>query len=39
MTALAENERLKQVLAAVQRAGGSPFIARKTDEGVRIEGI
>jgi|GEM_PF-6799887 len=39
MIALAENERLKQVLEAVQRAGGSPFIARKTDEGVRIEGI
>ena len=37
MIALAENERLKQVLEAVQRAGGSPFIARKTDEGVRIE--
>ena len=39
MIALAENERLKQVLEAIQRAGGSPFIARKTDEGVRIEGF
>jgi len=39
MIALAEDERLKQVLEAIQRAGGSPFIARKTDEGVRIEGI
>jgi len=39
MIALAENEMVKQVLEAVQRAGGSPFIARKTDEGVRIEGI
>ncbi len=37
MIALAENERLEQVLEAIQRAGGRPFIARKTDEGVRIE--
>jgi len=37
MIALAENERLKQVLEAIQRAGGSPFIAGKTDEGVRVE--
>jgi mevalonate kinase len=37
MIALAENERLEQVLEAIQRAGGMPFIARKTDEGVRIE--
>ena len=36
MIALAENERHKQVLEAIQTAGGSPFIARKTDEGVRI---
>jgi len=39
MIALAENERLKQVLEAIQMAGGSPFIARKTDEGVKVEGI
>ena len=39
MIALTENERLKQVLEAIQMAGGSPFVARKTDEGVRIEGI
>lgn len=39
MIALGENERLKQVLEAIQMAGGSPFVARKTDEGVRIEGI
>jgi mevalonate kinase len=37
MIALAENERLKQVLEAIQTAGGSPFIARKTDEGVKVE--
>ncbi len=37
MIALAENERLEQVLEAIQRAGGKPFIARKTDEGVKIE--
>lgn len=37
MIALAENENLEQVLEAIQRAGGRPFIARKTDEGVRVE--
>ena len=37
MIALAENERLEQVLKAVQRVGGRAFIAKKTDEGVRIE--
>jgi mevalonate kinase len=37
MIALAKNERLDGVLEAIQRAGGRPFIARKTDEGVRIE--
>jgi mevalonate kinase len=37
MIALARNERLEQVMEAIQRAGGRPFIARKTDEGVRIE--
>lgn len=37
MVALARNERIEQVLEAIMRAGGSPFIARKTDEGVKIE--
>ncbi|MGC9345989.1 MAG: mevalonate kinase [Candidatus Bathyarchaeales archaeon] len=37
MIALAENERLEQVLEAIQRAGGRAFIAKKTDEGVRVE--
>lgn len=37
MIALAENERLEQILEAIQRVGGRSFIARKTDEGVRIE--
>lgn len=37
MIALARNERLEQVLEAIQRAGGRSFIARKTDEGVKIE--
>ena len=37
MIALTRNERLEQVMEAIQRAGGRPFIARKTDEGVRIE--
>jgi len=37
MIALARNERLEHVLDSIQRAGGNPFIARKTDEGVRIE--
>jgi len=38
MIALARNERLEQVLEAIQKAGGRTFIARKTDEGVRVEG-
>lgn len=38
MIALAEDEKLEQVLEAIQRAGGRPFIAKKTDEGVKIEG-
>lgn len=38
MIALAENERLEQVMEPIQRAGGRPFIVRKTDEGVKIEG-
>jgi len=37
MIALAENEKLEQVLEALQRVGGKAFIARKTDEGVRVE--
>jgi mevalonate kinase len=37
MIALARNERLEHVMEAIQRAGGRSFIARKTDEGVRIE--
>jgi len=37
MIALAENERLEQVLEAIRRAGGRSFMARKTDEGVKIE--
>jgi mevalonate kinase len=37
MIALAKDERLDQVMDAIQRAGGRPFVARKTDEGVRIE--
>jgi mevalonate kinase len=37
MIALAENEKLEQVLEAIQRVGGKAFIARKTDEGVRVE--
>jgi len=37
MIALAENGRLEEVFEAIQRAGGMPFIARKTDEGVKIE--
>ena len=37
MIALTRDERLQEVLEAIQRAGGRPFIARKTDEGVRIE--
>ncbi len=37
MIALTEDERIEQVLEAIQRAGGRPFMARKTDEGVKIE--
>jgi len=37
MIALTRNERLEQVLEAIQRVGGRPFIAKKTDEGVKIE--
>lgn len=37
MIALSKDEKLQQILEAIQRAGGNPFIARKTDEGVKIE--
>jgi mevalonate kinase len=37
MIALAENERLQAILEAIQRSGGIPFVARKTNEGVKIE--
>jgi mevalonate kinase len=37
MLALSKNEKLEQILEAIQRAGGRPFLTRKTDEGVRIE--
>jgi len=37
MIALANNEKLQQVSEAIMRAGGRPFMARKTDEGVKIE--
>ncbi|MBS7646835.1 MAG: mevalonate kinase [Candidatus Bathyarchaeia archaeon] len=37
MIALAYKDKLNKVLEAVQRAGANAFIAKKTDEGVRIE--
>jgi mevalonate kinase len=37
MIALAKNERLQPILEAIQRAGGVPFMAKKTNEGVKIE--
>ncbi len=37
MIALTKDEKLQQVIEAIQRAGGRPFIARKTDEGARLE--
>lgn len=37
MIALAKNENLERVFEAIQRVGGRPFMARKTDEGVKIE--
>ena len=37
MIALTDKGKLEKVLEAVQRSGGNAFIARKTDEGVRIE--
>ncbi len=37
MIALTDKDKLEKVLEAVQRSGGNAFIARKTDEGVRVE--
>jgi hypothetical protein len=37
MIALANDEKLGAVQDAIMRAGGRPFMARKTDEGVKIE--
>jgi mevalonate kinase len=37
MIALAEDDKLEDVLQGIMRAGGRPFMARKTDEGVRVE--
>jgi len=37
MIALAEENKLKRVMVAIVKAGGTAFEARKTDEGVRIE--
>jgi mevalonate kinase len=39
MIALTREEKIQQVLEAIQRAGGRAFLARKTDEGVRIESV
>jgi mevalonate kinase len=35
--ALSREETLQSVVEAIQTAGGRPFMARKTDEGVRID--
>jgi mevalonate kinase len=37
MIALANENNIQSVVEAIMRAGGRPFMARKTDEGVRIE--
>jgi len=37
MIALAEAGKLKRVVKAIERVGGTAFVARKTDQGVRIE--
>jgi len=37
IVALARTEKLETVSEAIMRAGGSPFIAKKTDEGVMVE--
>lgn len=37
MIALANDDKLDEVLQAIMGAGGRPFVARKTDEGVKVE--
>jgi mevalonate kinase len=37
MIALTRSEGIERVVEAIQRAGGRSFIAKKTDEGVRVE--
>jgi mevalonate kinase len=37
MIALAEGNKLKKIAKAIERVGGTSFIAGKTDQGVRIE--
>jgi len=37
MIALTEAEKSKRVIKAIERVGGAAFVARKTDQGVRIE--
>jgi len=37
MIALTKENKVKQIMTAIERAGGTTFEARKTDEGVRIE--
>jgi mevalonate kinase len=37
MIALAQSDGIERVEEAIQRAGGRPFRAKKTDEGVRVE--
>ncbi|MEM2119343.1 MAG: mevalonate kinase [Candidatus Bathyarchaeia archaeon] len=39
MIALSKEEKLDQVAEAIQRAGGRTFVARKTDEGVKVEQV
>ncbi len=39
MIALANKDSIRNVLEAVQRAGGNAFLAKKTNEGVRIEPV
>ena len=39
MIALATDDKLEHVSEAIMRAGGRPFKAKKTDEGVKIERI
>lgn len=38
MIALSSPDTLEQVVKAIERAGGTAFMARKTSEGVRVEG-